>query len=220
MNADSRIWKASDDEKAFGRRIQPHALTGLKVLFIPFFLSGIVLANGGALSASTNIDQNSILFWLWPFNRVYIHQFAGSSYSSSDIKWFFTVVSISNVIWLIFLAWKFVFELFRTDVEFPPGKMPVIYHAIVRVMAACCVILVLFIFVGFLGFNEQGYTGVFGFSLNQSITVGAVKVVTVMMSCLYMGAAFLLEFGGLGVRYFLSRTFGWFGAKKIDSPKG
>jgi hypothetical protein len=219
MNTDLRLWKGSDDEVAFGRRVRRHAQIGLIAFFIPYLLSAIILANGSALSAAIAVDENSFLFRLWPFNRIYLRPFVSSPYSSSEIKWFFTVVSISNLIWLIFIGWKFAFELFRKDVAIPPSETPVLYQAIVRVLVACSVMLGLFILVGLAGFNNDPYTFLFGLSFKQSITVGAIKVVMVMMFFSYVGAAFLLEFGGLGVRYLLSKKFGLFAVKNINSPE-
>ena len=77
MDADSSI-KLSESEVEFGRRIRRHFEIGVKALCIAFALSGIILANGNYLSELINIDPNSILFQLWPFNRVYLQQFASS----------------------------------------------------------------------------------------------------------------------------------------------
>jgi hypothetical protein len=209
MSEDPRIPKFSDDEVAFGRRISPHLGTGIKALGIALALSAIVLANGDYLSKLIDVDPNSILFQLWPFNRVYLRQFASSPYDSSEMKWFFTVVSCSNVVWLVFLCWKVVFELFRRDVQFPRAKSPAITKFIALFFVAGCVILAIYIPLGLAGFSTQGY-GFFSLAFNQSITAGASKIVIFEMTGLYAGASCILEFCGLGLRYCLSRTFGYF----------
>ena len=219
MSARPRIPKLSAGEAAFGHRATRHFAIGLKALFIPFTLSGFILANGRYISQVTNIDHNSIVFWLWPFNGIYLRQFVYSPYSSSDISWFFTVVSCSNLVWLIFLVWKLAFELFRRDVKFPPGKAPIIDQLIVRVLAVSGFILVVFIFVCFWGFHSEG-DAIFGLYFKQSIAAGAIKMVMVLMFGLYVGAAFFLEFGGLGLRYVLFRVFGWFAAEPTYLSKG
>jgi len=53
-----------------------HLIIGLKALCIPFALSVVILANGKYLSELISIDSNSIFFGLWPFNKVYLEQFA------------------------------------------------------------------------------------------------------------------------------------------------
>lgn len=218
MKAIQFISKASAEELASGHRMSRHLAIGLKALCVPFALCGIILTNGDRLSEVIKIDSSSILFWLWPFNRVYLQQFANSPYGSAEIKWFFTVVSCSNAIWLIFLCWKLVFELSRGDVKFPPGRTPVITQFIVRGLIVACVILVLGSLVGFFGFSTQG-DSLFAVSFKQSITVGAIKVVMMTMFFLYVGGAFILEFGGLGLRYLLSKRFGYFVAETTQSTK-
>jgi hypothetical protein len=64
-------WELSDAEKASGRRMSRHLAISLKALLIPFALSATILANGSYLSEVINIDPNSILFRLWPFNHVF-----------------------------------------------------------------------------------------------------------------------------------------------------
>lgn len=109
MKAGTDILKRSDEELASGRRMSRHLAIGLKALCIPFVLSGLVLAIGSYLSELINVDPNSILFRLWPFNKVYLQQFAISTYSNSEIRWFFTAVSCSNLIWMTFLLLEIIF---------------------------------------------------------------------------------------------------------------
>lgn len=59
--------------------------------------------------------------------------------------------------------------------------------------------------VGLAGFNTQEDT-FFAPSFKQSITAGAIKIVMVMMLFIYVGAAFVLEFGGLGLRYLMAKA--------------
>ena len=65
------------------------------------------------------------------------------------------------------------------------------------------------------GFNTREDT-FFGASFKQSITAGAIKVVMTLMFPLYLGAAFIFEFGGLGLRYLLAKAFGFFVAEAPD----
>jgi hypothetical protein len=225
----SDVLKPSDDELASMRRAGHHFKISVGALCIPFALSGIILASGNHLSEMINIDPNSILFRLWPFNQVYLQQFTSSTYDvylkrftsphydTSEIKWFFTVVSCSNAIWLIFLCWKLYFDLFRRDVEFPRGKTPAWTQAIVRFLIISCFLLVMDILVLRAGFSTQG-DGLSVISLEQSITLGAIKIVMVLMFFLYVGATVFLEFGGLGLRYVLAKKFGYFLAEAPDRP--
>jgi len=207
-NESSAGRKFSDDELSFFGRIAPHFAISLKSFCVPFALSIIVLLTGNYLQNVVETGPNSILFRLWPVNHVYVEQLAGSPYDSTEIRWFFAVVSCSNAIWVIFLCWKFVFELFRRDVAFPQPKSPNIASFIVGFFVASCVILILFIPISMAGFSTQA-GGLLIVSFKQSITVNAISVVMVQMFSLYVGAAFFLEFGGLGVRYLLSRKFGF-----------
>jgi hypothetical protein len=218
MNKRSHIPKSSDDELSFFGRIKSHFTIDLKSFCVPFALSTIVLVTGNYLQNVFETGPNSILFRLWPFNRVYVEQLASSPYDSSEIRWFFAVVSCSNAIWIIFLCWKVIFELFRRDVAFPQPKSPIVASFIVRFFVASCVILTLFIPIGMAGFSTQ-VDSLFIISFKQSIAVGAIKVVMIEMFGLYVGAAFFLEFGGLGVRYLLSRKLGLFLAKTERSSK-
>jgi len=84
-------------------------------------------------------------------------------------------------------------------------KSPVIVQFIVRFLIVNVVILILFTLLGIAGFNAQG-DAFFVPSLKQSITAGAIKVVLVVMFALYFAAAYILEFGGLGLRYLLSKA--------------
>ena len=155
------------------------------------------------------------LFRLWPFNEIYLEQFANSPYSASDVHWFFTVVSCSNLIWLIFLGWKLAFELVRSDVAFPPGDAP----AIVRLTLGGTVVLGFAFALGILGFSAGFDTlqdWFLGPSFRQSIAVGAGKIVVLMFG-LYFMAAFCIEFGGLGVRYLLAKTLGCLVAEPIPT---
>jgi len=143
MKTGLRRWKFSDGEKAYFHRTERHVGISLKSLFVPLALSCVVLVGGKYLSGAINIDPHSTLFRLWPFNEVYLRQLANSPYSAADIRWFFTVVSCSNVIWLVYLVWKLAFELLRTDVAFPPGKSPGIFQMIIRFSAVYGVMLIL-----------------------------------------------------------------------------
>ena len=145
-------------------------------------------------------------FRLWPFNELYLEQFANSPYSTSDVRWFFTVICCSNLIWLIFLGWKLAFELFRNDVAFPPGNAPVVYGLVTRVPVIYSFVLVLVVLAVSSGFVVQD--SFLHPSFRQSIAVGASKIV-VLMFCLYFVAAYFIEFGGLGVRYLLAKTLGY-----------
>jgi hypothetical protein len=69
-----------------------------------------------------------------------------------------------------------------------------------------------------MGFNTQDTS--LGVSFKQSITVGAIKIVMMMMFFLYVGLSFTLEFSGLGLRYLLSKRFGYFVAKTVRSSQG
>jgi hypothetical protein len=215
MQRKSNKWNASDAEAASGRRMRRHLTIGFGALWITFVLSCSVLASGKYLSQQINIDQNSTLFWLWPFNRIYLQQFIVSPYHSSEIKWFFTVVSCSNFVWLIFFFWKFVFELRRKDVQFPPGRNSVIEQFIIRPLVVACVLLIVLVLESLSGFNPR-QVSFFALSFEQSITVGAIKVILVQMFFLYFFAGIILEFGGLGLRYLLSKTFGYFAAETDD----
>jgi hypothetical protein len=212
MTEDSRKPKLSDEEAASGLRLGNHLGVGLKALVIPLALSAVVLASGNYLSKLVDVDPNSILFRLWPFNHIYLRQFASSPYSSSEIKWFFTVVSCSNVVWLAFLCWKVIFELFRRDVQFPRTKSLAIQKAILLFFIAGWVLVALFGAVALAGFSTHGYD-FFALAFNQSIASGATKIVIMRMTGLYVGVGWILEFGGLGLRYWLSRTFGYFVAE-------
>jgi hypothetical protein len=112
------------------------------------------------------------------------------------------------LIWLIFLGWKLFFELFRRDVSFPQGKTPFLYQMIVRVAAISAALMALAYFDNSAGFEMLRDTFL-NPSFKQPIMVGAIKVV-LCMSVLYLAAALFLEFGGLGLRYFLAKTFGYF----------
>jgi hypothetical protein len=204
VSEDPRIPKFTEEEAAFGRRAGRRLGIGLQALAISLVMSGIVLANGNNLSKLIDVEPNSILFQLWPFNRVYLQQFASSHYDGSEIKWFFTVVSCSNLVWLVFLCWKIFFEVFRRDVQFPRTKSPAITNFIVAFLIVSCVIVAAWIPLAWLGFSAHS-SGLIGLGLNQSIAAGAIKVVMVVMASLYAGVAFILEFGGLGVRYWLFR---------------
>jgi len=204
MSEDPRIPKFTEDEAAFGRRAGRHLGIGLRALAIPLVMSGIVLANGSKLSKLIDVEPNSILFQLWPFNRVYLQQFASSHYDGSEIKWFFTVVSCCNLVWLVFLCWKILFELFRRDVQFPRTKSPAITNFIAAFLIVGCVAVAIWIPLAWSGFSAHS-SGFSGLGLNQSIAASAMKIVMVEMTCLYAGVSFILEFGGLGVRYWLFR---------------
>lgn len=213
---ESDEWKLSDAELASSLRMRRHFKIGFAVLWVAFALTCVVLASGNHLSKLINVDQNSTLFWLWPFNKIYLQQFTSSPYHSSEIKWFFTVVSSANLIWLIFLCWKLVFELCRRDVQFPPGKNPVIEQAIIRPLVVACIVLLVFVLMARSGFGAHPVS-VFAVSMMQSITVGAIKIVTIQMFALYFLAAVTLEFGGLGLRYVLSKAFGFFLADALGN---
>jgi hypothetical protein len=217
-DSDPRIPKFSTDELAWGQRVGRHLAIGLKALCAPFVLSGLVLANGNSLSSFIDINSSSMLFRLWPFNWVYLQQFINSPYDGAQIRWFFTVVSCSNAIWLAFICWKIIFELFRRDVRFPRAKSPAIIKFILGFLIAGCVALMLISVVMLAGFGAQGY-GFFALAFNQSIAAGAIKIVMLEMSGFYVGASFVLEFGGLGLRYWLSRRFGYFVAETTDPKK-
>jgi hypothetical protein len=177
-------------------------------------LSVAVLINGEHISEYVDVDAQSILFKLWPFNNVYLRQFAAAPYSASDIRWLYTVVSLSNLIWLIFLASKLLFELFRRDVSFPRGRTPFLYQMIVRVTAISAALIALGYIDNSAGFEMLRST-FFNPSFKQPIVLGAIKVV-LCMSILYFAAALFLEFSGLGLRYLLAKTFGFF----LASPAG
>jgi len=182
---------------------------------VTFSLSCVILAIGSDLSERIIVNQNSALFWLWPFNSIYLRQFEGSPYRSSEVEWFFTVVSCSNLIWLVFICWKFVFELSRRDVQFPPGKNPFLKLVIVRPLLVACVVLTVFVLVARSGFGTKQIS-FFAVSMSQSIAVGAVKIITIQMFALYFFTGIIFEFGGLGLKYVLSKTFGCFVAEPLD----
>jgi len=181
-------------------------------------LSAIVLAIGDYLSRRIDVDPNSVLLQLWPYNEVYLRQFASSPYDSSEIRWFFTVVSCSNVIWLAFLCWKVFFELFRRDVQFPRIKSAAITKYILLFFFSGWLLLLLFGLVTLAGFGTQAY-GFVAVTFNWSIAANASTIVMGEMAFLYIGAGVVLEFGGLGLRYWLSRTFGCFVVETSDPQR-
>ena len=201
--------KPSEAELAVGIPIGRHLAISLSALCITLALCGLVVANGSYLSSTININPESLLFGLWPFNWVYLRQLANSPYSNSDIKWFFTIVSCANAIWLVFVCWKVIFELFRRDIAFPPKKLPRICRAIVSFFIVGCIEFILSALVGLTGFSTQGIS-LLSISFSQSIVVDAAKILILRMFFLYVGVSFILEFGGLALRYWLARTFGFF----------
>jgi hypothetical protein len=192
--------KPTAEGRRFGRRISGHFNFSVAALFVPFGLSVIILVTGSYLSELIKIDPDSILFRLWPYNSIYFRQFATSHYTKSEIDWFFTVVSCSNFVWLLFLGWKIVFELFRRDVSFPSDEMPGFTRAFLYLTGVFGFLFVAFLITGPIGFNTYRNT-TYGLSLSQSITTGALKIVLGDMFLLYFSAAGLLEWGGLGLRY-------------------
>jgi hypothetical protein len=212
MKTGLRRWKFSEGEKAYFHRTERHVGISLKSLFVPLALSCVVLVGGKYLSGAINIDPHSTLFRLWPFNEVYLRQLANSPYSAADIRWFFTVVSCSNVIWLVYIVWKLAFELLRTDVAFPPGKSPGIFQMIIRFSAVYGVMLILGVFGGAAGFDTV-QDSVFAPSFKQSIAVSAAKITMLLMFFLYFAVAYAIEYVGLGLRYLMARTLGYFVAE-------
>jgi hypothetical protein len=202
------IAKPTKEEKDFCRRIQTHFKRSAQALLFAFALSMAVLVGGEHVSEYVDVDAQSILFKLWPFNNVYLRQFGASPYCASDIRWFYTVVSVSNLIWLIFLGSKLLFELFRRDVSFPRGETPFLYQMIVRVTAVSAAMIGLAYFDNSAGFEMLRSTFL-NPSFKQPIMLGAIKIV-LLMSFLYFAAALFLEFSGLGLRYLLAKTFGFF----------
>jgi hypothetical protein len=208
----------SSEETTLGLRLGHHLGTGLKALCIPLVSSGLILANGNLLSERINIDPSSILFRLWPYNSVYLRQFAGSTYNSSEIKWFFTVVSLSNLVWLIFICWKVLFEVLRRDVEFPPGRARRLEQAVIAGLVGGCVLFAGYVVLNFIGFGQNWPNFLLSPSLKEPIAVGAIKIVGVAMFFIYFGAALILEFGGLALRYLLHRVFGYFAVGGLAKP--
>ena len=216
-----RIPRLAENEAAFGLRLGRHLGTSLKGFGVVLIMCGVVLASGNSLSKLMDVEPNSILFQLWPFNRVYLQQLAPhydsfdvkwvAQYNASGVKWFFNVVSYCNLIWLAFLCWKIVFEIFRKDVQFPRLESSAIRNFIVAFFIAGCVLVAFFIPLNSAGFATHVY-GFSGLGLNQSIAAGAVKVVMVGMTFLYFGISLIMEFGGLGIRYLLFKMFGCFAA--------
>lgn len=190
-----------------------------KALFVTFVLCCMTLVCGSYLATAVDIDPNSALFRLWPFNWIYLRQFANSTYSSSEIKWFFTVVSISNAICLVFVCWKFGIEFLRKDVAFPARVHPAVLQILYSFFVVGCFIVLGSTLLGLLGYGPQG-TGPFAFSFQESIGIGAVKILIAKMLSLYVGVSFVLEFGGLLIRYWLSRIFGLFLTTQSKSSKG
>jgi hypothetical protein len=205
----SRDVKFTEGELAAAHRMRHHMNVGLIALCIPYFLGIIILASGNYLSETFSVDPDSIPFRLWPFNQIYLRQFASSRYTPSEVRWFFTVVSYANLAWLILLCWKFVFELIRKDVAFPTSKL--VQFIVVRPLVGVCGGLLLSIFVFLGGFYMQGDSQ-WGLSLGQSITTGAFKLVLVLIPGLYILTAYVLEFGGLALRYLLARRANSFSA--------
>lgn len=214
-----RKWIPSEGELASTARMTRHLAASLKALLILFALSAIIIANGNYLVAHVGVDQNSILFWLWPFNKLYLQQFSVSSYQPSELKWFFTAVSFANLALIVFFLWKLFFEITRKDVEFPKGKSPNLTRFILRFFVISVILLLLELRVAARGFDLQDDT-LFSPSIKQSIGVGAFKIVMGIMFFLYVGAAFVIEFGGLGLRYLLAKLFGWFTVKDERNPDG
>jgi hypothetical protein len=193
----------TQEEKDFARRLGPRLKTRLQAFFIALVLTGMVLINGKYLSEHIEADPQSILFQLWPFNKIYLDQFVAAPYSATDTRWFYTVISCSNLIWLILLAVQFITELFRRDISFPRGKAEFLYHGIVRAITISAAMIALMFFVNYAGFEMLRDTPL-NPSFKQSITVGAIKV-ALNMSFLYFAAAFFLESGALGLRYFFAK---------------
>ena len=208
------------EEAVLGLRLGRHLGTGLKALCIPLVLSGIILANGNLLSERINIDPDSILFRLWPYNTVYLRQFTGSAYAGTEIKWFFTVVSLSNFVWLGFICWKIFFELFRRDVEFPSGRSLRLERAIIAGFVGGCVVFAGYALLNFVGFNTDWPGFLLSPSLKETVAVGAIKIVGVAMLFIYVGAALIVEFGGLALRYLLHRVFGCFAVDCANRENG
>ena len=59
MKTSSRIPKPSEGEAAFFGRITRHLKIGLTAVFVPFAVSGLVLANGNSLSRMINVNPHS-----------------------------------------------------------------------------------------------------------------------------------------------------------------
>jgi hypothetical protein len=196
--------KYTHAELTFLRRARRHGTNSAIALGIPYFLGGIILAGGNYLSEIWSVDPDSVLFRLWPFNQIYLQQFAFSHYTPSEVRWFFAVVSYSNLVWMIFLCWKFIFDSFWRDIEIPTSQTPNLAKIIFQFLACVVMGLLLSIFVFLCGFYLQG-DGQWGLSLGQSIATGAFKLVMVLMPGFYVMATCFLEFGGLGLRYLLAK---------------
>jgi hypothetical protein len=195
-------WRQSASDTASSRLASRHLAVGLRPLLFPLALSYIVLVNGNYLSSRLNIDQHSFLFWLWPFNNIYLEQFKDAPYGSHDIAWFFTVVSLCNAVWIASLCWKVIFEFRRKDFEFLRYNS-LIKTSVVRFLIVGFVASALFIVVNLFGFDAEE-TSLFALTFKQSILVGAVKVILVYMFFLYFGFAVIVEFGGIWLRCLFS----------------
>jgi hypothetical protein len=199
-----------EELRAGHRMMGRHLGITLRAIRIPLISGVVILIAGNYLVELVNVDPDSILFQLWPFNHVYLRQFAGSPYSSADVRWFFTVVSCTNVVWLLFLCWKLPLDLFRRDVAFP-SKSANLGRAIGGMLFAFCIALVVSIFENVDGFSTYHHT-IYSLSLGEPIATGAFKVVTMFMFFLYFSIACVLEFGGLAIRYQVAKRTGSFPA--------
>jgi hypothetical protein len=79
------IAKPTKDEKDFCRRIQTHFKRGLQVFFVCILLTAAVLIGGEYLSARIDVNAQSFIFQLWPFNTVYLKQFVAAPYPVQHI---------------------------------------------------------------------------------------------------------------------------------------
>jgi hypothetical protein len=122
------------------------------------------------------------------------------------------------LIWLIFLGWRVIFELFRRDVSFPQGKTTFLYQMIIRLIAISAGMIALMFFVNDSGFEILRDTRL-NPSFKQPIVEGAIKV-ALNMAFIYFAAGLFLEFGGLGIRYVLAKTLGYFLASPSAADAG
>jgi hypothetical protein len=123
--------------------------------------------------------NNYKLLILWPFNIIYSYQFYDSSYTGSEINWFFFITSSSSAVWIIILIVRIPLQISRSDTYY-------VEPAISGIFVAICII----VFGLFVGFNSS--YSIYGPSLRQGITIGLLKVY-IYMSVFYFCSMWLMD---------------------------
>jgi hypothetical protein len=178
-----------------------HLWTVVKSFVFPMVATVLVWLLFGWSTPSLDCRFREIpsLLGLWPPNLIYVGQLSGSDFSESDICWLFAVTSTSSAVWLVWLAWRFGYEVVRRDVAFVPGSAK-IFLVRLALMQLALVLIVAFgwstIRVGFYSTFQ-----VYNLTIKAPMAVNAFKVVFVLGPMNYVVLGALIENTLLLLRY-------------------